>query len=627
MPSAQGHITIRRKAKDGESAVRLDLDNEHEDFIYDDEGVRLSGHVTSQARLYDGSVEVTHGVTWSIDLDGTHGTAIGNEGIAVTDSSADMALEEIFYSRNCCWIKTDGTLHVNGISSDMASIKVKAMYKGNAYYADFVAKRRKRDKYELVVTPHSLPYNTSRAWAGKTVGISVNRTSFDGTRREGISLGNLDIDNALFVVAKYRTSGQQNASWHEVDIDGTGRRCTLSVTSGMVSNNEEILIELRKADINEYDEEDASTYTVEDYETIPILKAKDGERGLEGCILRVSEWAKDVEYRNDEALTSGTRYLDIAVVTKGPNTFEAYKCKQTHTSSDSILVSNMTYWEKFNQLQPVYTPLIMAQNALLLFAQTNQLLVMKSDGTTVAAGLGGGKGAGDECNYPLWVGGTTPDTAPFKVRIDGKMFATSGEFSGNIRTVIKDRKESDAEKLSVYVEEVFKLKSDLNLGTKGEFIVLPRSKEYIGSRVLLWNSAVAPYTRSEWDGLFSTVFCENMNDRIYGFPANMTDDETVFCDWQDPNFIRWIGGTIELLGVPGRSMEEEDYGEEICFWCILTLNAVSYKKGCWGQISDANVKPLVDIEYDGGMIGDFEDTANEEITDPSLRIGTFETID
>ena len=287
MPSAQGHITVRRRAKDGENAVRLDLDNEHEDFIYDDEGVRLSGHVTSQARLYDGSDEVTHGVTWSIDPDGTHGTAIGNEGVAVTDSSADRAMEENFYSRNCCWIKTDGTLHVNGIHSDVASIKVKAMYMGKAYYADFVSKRRNRDKYELVVTPHSLPYNTSRAWAGKTVGISVNRTSFDGTRREGISLGNLDTDTNLFVVAKFRTSSQQNASWHEIFIDETGRRCTLVVTGGIVSNNEEILIELRKTDTNEYDEEDASTYTVEDYETIPIIKAADGKENYTYMVLPV----------------------------------------------------------------------------------------------------------------------------------------------------------------------------------------------------------------------------------------------------------------------------------------------------------------------------------------------------
>ena len=90
-----------------------------------------------------------------------------------------------------------------------------------------------------------------------------------------------------------------------------------------------------------------------------------GKNGLQGCILRQSEWAKGIEYRNDEALTSGTRYLDIAIVTTGANTFNAYKCLKTHTSSDSIPVTNTTYWQKFNSLVPVYTPLIMAQNAIL----------------------------------------------------------------------------------------------------------------------------------------------------------------------------------------------------------------------------------------------------------------------
>lgn len=612
MPGAQGHITVRRKAKDGENAVRLDLDNEHEDFIYNDVGALLSFYVTSQAHLYDGSAEVPSGnVTWSIDRSGTNGTEVENSGLPIMEDDEPNE----WWSKNCCWITTGGKLYVIGINGD-AYIKVKAVYKGKTYYALFYGKRISEDKYELVISRKSISFNESRAWTAQTIEFSVNRTSKEGSKQDGIAL-NFGNGISLSIFAKYRTSEGSEASWHKVSPNNTGRLCVLTVNNDIVRYNDEIQIELRK---------DMSS-SVEDYETIPILKAKDGERGLEGCILRVSEWAKDVEYRNDEALTSGTRYLDIAVVTKGPNTFDAYKCKQTHTSSDSILVDNTTYWEKFNRLQPVYTPLIMAQNALLLFAQTNQLLVMKSDGKTVAAGMGGGKGAGDECNYPLWVGGTTPDTAPFKVRIDGKMFATSGEFSGNIRTVIKDLHESDAEKLTGYLNEVFKLKSDLNLGTHGEFIVLPRSKEYIGSRVLLWNSAVAPYTRVDLNTIFSTVFCENINDRIYGFPANLTDSETDFYNWQDPNFIRWIGGTIELLGVPGRSMEEEDYGEEICFWCILTLNAVSYKKGCWGQISDANVKPLVDIEYDGGMIGDFEDTANEEITDPSLRIETFETID
>lgn len=151
---------------------------------------------------------------------------------------------------------------------------------------------------------------------------------------------------------------------------------------------------------------------------------KPGKNGLQGCILRQSEWAKGIEYRNDEALTSGTRYLDIAIVTTGANTFNAYKCLKTHTSSDSIPVTNTTYWQKFNSLVPVYTPLIMAQNAILRFMQGNQLLIMKGDNKTVAAGLVGG-------DYPLWVGATTPTDAPYKVSIAGKLYAAGAVISGD----------------------------------------------------------------------------------------------------------------------------------------------------------------------------------------------------
>lgn len=155
-----------------------------------------------------------------------------------------------------------------------------------------------------------------------------------------------------------------------------------------------------------------------------------GKDGLPGCILRQSEWVAGVEYRNDEALTSGTRYLDIAIVTTGANTFNAYKCLKTHTSSSSIPVTNTTYWQKFNTLQPVYTPLIMAQNAILRFMQGNQLLIMKSDNTTVAAGLAGGY-------YPLWVGATTPSSAPFKVSITGIMTAEGAIVKNSILQNVK----------------------------------------------------------------------------------------------------------------------------------------------------------------------------------------------
>ena len=165
-----------------------------------------------------------------------------------------------------------------------------------------------------------------------------------------------------------------------------------------------------------------------DKKTIQICNdGKDGEKGedgLQGCILRQSEWVSGVEYRNDEALISGTRYLDIAIVTTGANTFNAYKCLKTHVSSTSIPVTNTTYWQKFNTLQPVYTPLIMAQNAILRFMQGNQLLIMKPDGKTIVAGFVGG-------DIPFWVGGETPNNASVYFGMAGNGQLAHGNISWN----------------------------------------------------------------------------------------------------------------------------------------------------------------------------------------------------
>lgn len=159
-----------------------------------------------------------------------------------------------------------------------------------------------------------------------------------------------------------------------------------------------------------------------------------GAQGIAGCIQRCTEWTTGVEYRNDESLTSGTRYLDIVLEVTGATTFNAFKCKLTHTSTDASGSAplrdsngnvNTTHWQQLNNMLPIYTPLLMAQNALIRFAQTNQLLVMKADGTTVAAGMGGG-------NYPIWAGNTDPEQAPFRVSIDGIMRAVGAELLGKV---------------------------------------------------------------------------------------------------------------------------------------------------------------------------------------------------
>lgn len=158
---------------------------------------------------------------------------------------------------------------------------------------------------------------------------------------------------------------------------------------------------------------------------------KDGEQGIQGCITRHSEWAVGVTYRNDEALTSSTRYVDIAMIRNNAaiDGWDVYKCNTTHTSSESNKpgVSSST-WTKLSGVGPVYTSLIIAKNASIDFMQGNQLLIKKDDGT-VTAGLSGSI-AGSKVR--IWAGSATPDDAPFRVLESGKVICMNAEVHGDI---------------------------------------------------------------------------------------------------------------------------------------------------------------------------------------------------
>ena len=161
-----------------------------------------------------------------------------------------------------------------------------------------------------------------------------------------------------------------------------------------------------------------------------------GEQGLQGCILRRSEWKTGTEYRNDEALTSGTRYLDVALVqdNNAATGWRAYKCRQTHTSSSANAPGTSggnTYWEEFGiNTTAIFTSLIIAKDALINFMSGNQLLIRKDDGT-VTIGLTGGY---NNKAY-IWAGGTTPDNARFRVDELGKAVMTDSEVHGTIYAI------------------------------------------------------------------------------------------------------------------------------------------------------------------------------------------------
>jgi hypothetical protein len=158
----------------------------------------------------------------------------------------------------------------------------------------------------------------------------------------------------------------------------------------------------------------------------------DDLRGIPGLIERTSEWSAGTEYHNDESLTGGIRYLDIVTVTDNTTgNFTMYQCRTTHTSTAANAPNgaDSNEWLKLNQMRPIYTPLIVAKNAVLRFAQTNRILITNSK-QQVQGCFGGVE---DEASgYPLWIGAITAADAKFKVKYGGQLEASEVSITGII---------------------------------------------------------------------------------------------------------------------------------------------------------------------------------------------------
>lgn len=159
-----------------------------------------------------------------------------------------------------------------------------------------------------------------------------------------------------------------------------------------------------------------------------------GIQGIQGCIIRSSEWASGVTYRNDEDLTSGTRYIDIVMVRNNSavDGWDVYKCIKTHTSSSSITYTNTTYWTELSNVGPIYTSLIIAKNASLNFVQGNELLIKDANNNIVAGLTGGSSKEAGTTPVRIWAGGDVPGNAPFRVDQNGNLVATKANITGTI---------------------------------------------------------------------------------------------------------------------------------------------------------------------------------------------------
>lgn len=160
-----------------------------------------------------------------------------------------------------------------------------------------------------------------------------------------------------------------------------------------------------------------------------------GAQGMAGAIYRVTQWSAGVAYNDgSKAEDDGRRYVDLVTVREERQegvTQHHFVCTGCHTSTASNRPTPgkpSANWQEANNQRPIYTPLLLAEGAVIDFLQGNTIKVTERvDGVDkVVATLGNG-------THPIYVGEAKngePANAPFSVRADGRMTSTSGNIGG-----------------------------------------------------------------------------------------------------------------------------------------------------------------------------------------------------
>lgn len=227
---AQGHqlVTRARRGPAGTSAIWLDLNNENDSILYDGDGNKLSDNVVSTAKLYDGGVDVTSLVAnWSLSLNGCSGSNAANV-ITITALSAAAATATL-----SCTYKSQTFSIVLSIKKIVGTVK-----------------------YDLVVTPDAVAYNTTTGdKSSDTINVKIYRTAQNnngGVTRQLVA----DIPSGC-----------------TLQVDGTNVN-SASYDSGYTFNvnvsRSSHVVSLLKGSV------------IEDSETIPINKSTNGTNGQDG---------------------------------------------------------------------------------------------------------------------------------------------------------------------------------------------------------------------------------------------------------------------------------------------------------------------------------------------------------
>ena len=181
------------------------------------------------------------------------------------------------------------------------------------------------------------------------------------------------------------------------------------------------------------------TDSVQDDWSQPVVVAnfaEAGKMGKNGCIVRNSEgWKSGATYHNDSALTKEQKYIDLIYIedNNANDGWSIYQCNVTHTATGSsfdpsaVDADKNKLWTKLSDAGPMYSPLIVAKNAVLKFAQGQQFNLMEGNNI-----FGSFRWVKDDADYAFWIGGTEGSNATTSITRGGKLTANDAVIKGKI---------------------------------------------------------------------------------------------------------------------------------------------------------------------------------------------------
>lgn len=400
MPTAQGHITVKRRPKDGTDGLTIVVTPSNIEFHYE-KGEMIQVHVD----VYRGNEKLLYNSGYTCSSLSSSTSVPISEGLAwrfTVDASGGFYYTLLYSSIHDVNINIPFTVTVDGMQYSRA-ICVKTVRDGKD--------GDDAERCWLVPSATSVHKSASNALSPTSVSCSVMR-----------QIGSSDAEPVTDMFVTYQSANTNGLSTTEQKYTPGGQKSVSASAklitfrlyrSGSVVNT----IATGEGDVL-------------DTVTIPVVSdGTTGPQGLQGCIYRRTKFATGFRYHNDSALTTdGIRYIDLVYIMRDSTMLAShalwFRCKKTHDSnSDNAPQATNTgnepwleYWEPLNTLEPIYTPLLVADDAVITLLQSNQIVVMKEDGSTVNAALGGGK-------YPFWIGDINPQSGKFCIDDEGRVLS------------------------------------------------------------------------------------------------------------------------------------------------------------------------------------------------------------